>query len=128
MRRGGGLQVFPVSCWAHEVFRTLANPLVLVPENEGMTRVTGRTVKFNVFHRPDRSEVRLDGKRTFILLASLIDYIKSHETVASPEAVKSGSHRLATSARAISRHSRVDLRTAAVRLATRVAETPNISK
>lgn len=65
--RGGGLQVFPVSCWAHEVFRTLANPLVLVPENEGMTRVTGRTVKFNVFHRPDRSEVRLDGKRTFIL-------------------------------------------------------------
>jgi len=24
-------------------------------------------VKFNVFHRPDRSEVRLDGKRTFIL-------------------------------------------------------------
>ncbi len=65
--RANGLQVFPVSCWAHEVFRSLANPLILVPENEGMTRVTGRTVKFNVFHRPERSEVRLDGKRTFIL-------------------------------------------------------------
>ncbi len=65
--RGGGLQVFPVSCWAHPVFQSLANPLILVPENEGMTRVTGRTVKFNVFHRPDRSEVRLDGKRTFVL-------------------------------------------------------------
>jgi UDP-N-acetylmuramoyl-tripeptide--D-alanyl-D-alanine ligase len=65
--RAGGLQVFPVSCWKHAVFRELANPLVLVPENEGMTRVTGRSVKFNVFHRPDRSEVRLDGRRTFIL-------------------------------------------------------------
>jgi UDP-N-acetylmuramoyl-tripeptide--D-alanyl-D-alanine ligase len=65
--RSGGLQVFPVSCWSHPVFQSLANPLILVPENEGMTRVTGRTVKFNVFHRPDRSEVRLDGKRTFIL-------------------------------------------------------------
>ena len=65
--RSGGLQVFPVSCWPHAVFHDLANPLVLVPENEGMTRVRGRTVKFNVFHRPERSEVRLDGKRTFIL-------------------------------------------------------------
>jgi UDP-N-acetylmuramoyl-tripeptide--D-alanyl-D-alanine ligase len=65
--KAGGLQVFPVSCWAHAAFRTLANPLILVPENEGMTRVTGRTIKFNVFHRPDRSEVRLDGKRTFVL-------------------------------------------------------------
>ena len=65
--RSGGLQVFPVSCWPHTVFQSLANPLILVPENEGMTRVTGRTVKFNVFHRPDRSEVRLDGTRTFIL-------------------------------------------------------------
>ncbi len=65
--KAGGLQVFPVSCWAHEAFRDLANPLVLVPENEGMTRVTGRTIKFNVFHRPDRSEVRLDGKRMFTL-------------------------------------------------------------
>jgi UDP-N-acetylmuramoyl-tripeptide--D-alanyl-D-alanine ligase len=65
--RSGGLQVFPVSCWQHDVFRHLANPLILVPENEGMTRITGRAVKFNVFHRPDRSEVRLDGKRTFVL-------------------------------------------------------------
>jgi UDP-N-acetylmuramoyl-tripeptide--D-alanyl-D-alanine ligase len=65
--RRGGLQVFPVSCWQHTVFHGLANPLILVPENEGMTRVTGRTVKFNVFHRPERTEVRLDGKRTFIL-------------------------------------------------------------
>lgn len=63
----GGLQVFPVSCWAHAVFRELANALVLVPENEDMVRVTARTVKFNVFHRPERTEVRLDGKRTFIL-------------------------------------------------------------
>ncbi len=65
--RRGGLQVFPVSCWRHEEFQLLANPLVLVPENEGMTRVTGRTVKFNVFHRPERTELRLDGRRTFIL-------------------------------------------------------------
>ncbi len=65
--RPGGLQVFPVSCWAYAVFRELANPLILVPENEGMIRVTGRTVKFNVFHRPERTEVRLDGRRTFIL-------------------------------------------------------------
>jgi UDP-N-acetylmuramoyl-tripeptide--D-alanyl-D-alanine ligase len=64
--RAGGLQVFPVSCWSHAVFRELANPLILVPENEGMTRVKGRTVKFNVFHRPERTEVRLDGKRTFV--------------------------------------------------------------
>lgn len=65
--RSGGLQVFPISCWQHAVFRDLANPLILVPENEGMTRIKGRSVKFNVFHRPERSEVRLDGKRTFIL-------------------------------------------------------------
>jgi UDP-N-acetylmuramoyl-tripeptide--D-alanyl-D-alanine ligase len=64
--RRGGLQVFPVSCWSHPVFQSFANPLVLVPENEGMTRVDARTIKFNVFHRPERSEVRLDGKRTFI--------------------------------------------------------------
>jgi len=65
--RRDGLQVFPVSCWQHPVFRGLANPLILVPENEGMTRVTGRTVKFNVFHRPERTEVRLEGRRTFVL-------------------------------------------------------------
>jgi len=65
--RAGGLQVFPVSCWKHAAFHDLAQPLILVPENEGMTRVTGRTVKFNVFHRPDRTEVRFEGRRTFIL-------------------------------------------------------------
>lgn len=65
--RDGGLQVFPVSCWTHPVFHGLTSPLILVPENEGMTRVTGRTVKFNVFHRPERTEVRLDGRRTFVL-------------------------------------------------------------
>ena len=65
--RRGGLQVFPVSCWKHLAFHDLANPLILVPENEGMTRVTGRTVKFNVFHRPERTELRLDGRRAFIL-------------------------------------------------------------
>ncbi|AOS46415.1 UDP-N-acetylmuramoyl-tripeptide--D-alanyl-D-alanine ligase [Lacunisphaera limnophila] len=65
--RRGGLQVFPVACWQHPVFHTLEQPLILVPENEGMTRVTGRTVKFNVFHRPERTELRLDGRRTFIL-------------------------------------------------------------
>jgi len=65
--RSDGLQVFPVSCWQHAPFRDLPNPLVLVPENEGMVRVTGRTLKFNVFHRPDRTEVRFEGRRTFIL-------------------------------------------------------------
>lgn len=65
--RRDGLQMFPVSCWKHLAFRELANPLILVPENEGMTRVTGRTMKFNVFHRPDRTEVRLEGRRTFVV-------------------------------------------------------------
>jgi UDP-N-acetylmuramoyl-tripeptide--D-alanyl-D-alanine ligase len=65
--RTGGWQVFPVSCQAFEEFRALKNPLVLVPENEGMTKVAGRSVKFNVFHRPDRTEVTLHGKRRFIL-------------------------------------------------------------
>ena len=63
----GGVAVFPVSCWAFESFRTLTNPLVLVPENEGMTKVAGRSVKFNVFHRPERTEVSFDGRRRFIL-------------------------------------------------------------
>lgn len=65
--RAGGLQVFPVSCWQYEVFRGLANPLVLVPANEAMVRVDGRTVQFTVLHRPDRTEVTLGAKRTFIL-------------------------------------------------------------
>jgi UDP-N-acetylmuramoyl-tripeptide--D-alanyl-D-alanine ligase len=65
--RTGGLAVFPVSCWAYEPFRQLVNPLVLVPENEGMTPVTARTVRFNVFHRPDLTELTLGGKRRFKL-------------------------------------------------------------
>ncbi len=65
--RAGGLAVFPVSCWAYEPFRALANPLVVVPENEGMTRVAARTIRFNVFHRPDQTELTLDGKRRFKL-------------------------------------------------------------
>jgi len=65
--RPGGLAVFPVSCWQHESFRALPNPLVLVPDNEGMTKTTGRAMKFNVFHRPDRTEVTFEGRRRFIL-------------------------------------------------------------
>lgn len=65
--RGGGLQVFPVACWQFDVFRSLANPLVLVPANEAMVRVAGRTVQFTVFHRPDRTELTLGAKRTFVL-------------------------------------------------------------
>ncbi|MDB6114622.1 MAG: UDP-N-acetylmuramoyl-tripeptide--D-alanyl-D-alanine ligase [Lacunisphaera sp.] len=63
--RAGGLAVFPVSCARFESFRALRHPLVLVPENEGMTAVAGRIVKFNVFHRPDRTEVTLGGARRF---------------------------------------------------------------
>jgi UDP-N-acetylmuramoyl-tripeptide--D-alanyl-D-alanine ligase len=62
-----GLQVFPASALAFEAFRALKNSLVLLPENEGMTKIPGRRVKFNVFHRPDRTEVTLDGKRRFVL-------------------------------------------------------------
>lgn len=65
--RAGGLAVFPVSCWAHDCFRGLKNPLVLVPANEGMVRVDGRTVSFTVLHRPDRTEVTLNGRRPFVL-------------------------------------------------------------
>ena len=65
--RPGGVAVFPVSCWAYEPFRALANPLVLVPESEGMTKVGARTVKFNVFHRPERTEVTFEGRRRFVL-------------------------------------------------------------
>lgn len=65
--RAGGLQVFPVSCWQFEVFRQLANPRVLVPANEAMVRVDGQTIVFTVLHRPDRTEVTLGAKRTFIL-------------------------------------------------------------
>ena len=65
--RPGGLAVFPVSCWPFESFRALANPLVLVPDNEGMTKTSARSIKFNVFHRPDRTEVTFEGRRRFIL-------------------------------------------------------------
>lgn len=65
--RPGGWQVFPVSCWQHEPFRRLANPLVLVPANEGMVRAGGRTVTFTVLHRPDRTEVTLGERRRFVL-------------------------------------------------------------
>lgn len=65
--RSGGLQVFPVSCYAYAPFRALANPLVLVPANEAMVRVDGRTLVFTVLHRPERTEVTLGAKRTFIL-------------------------------------------------------------
>jgi len=65
--RAGGLQVFPVSCWQFEPFRSLANPLVLVPANEAMVRVDGRTQQFTVLHRPERTEVTLGTKRTFVL-------------------------------------------------------------
>lgn len=65
--RAGGWQVFPASCAAHAPFAALPNALVLVPENEGMTRVPGRRVRFNVFHRPDRTELTLDGTRRFLL-------------------------------------------------------------
>ena len=65
--RAGGLAVFPVSCWNYDCFRALKNPLVLVPANEGMVRVDGRTVSFTVLHRPDRTEVTLNGRRPFVL-------------------------------------------------------------
>ncbi len=65
--RPGGLAVFPVSCWQFESFRSLANPLVLVPDSEGMTKTSGRSMKFNVFHRPERTEVTFEGRRRFIL-------------------------------------------------------------
>jgi UDP-N-acetylmuramoyl-tripeptide--D-alanyl-D-alanine ligase len=65
--RAGGLAVFPVGCWAFEPFRVLPNPLVLVPANEDMIKVTGRTIAFTVLHRPDRTELTLDGQRKFIL-------------------------------------------------------------
>lgn len=65
--RRGGLQVFPVSCWPYEPFQWLANPLVLVPANEAMVQVRGQTIIFTVLHRPDRTEVTLGAKRTFIL-------------------------------------------------------------
>ena len=65
--RPGGLAVFPASCWAYEPFRTLANPLVLLQEGDAKQRISARTVKFGVFHRPDRTEVSFEGRRRFVL-------------------------------------------------------------
>lgn len=65
--RPGGWQVFPVGCWAYAAFRALANPLVLVPANEAMVQVGGRSIVFTVLHRPERTEVTLGAKRTFVL-------------------------------------------------------------
>lgn len=65
--RDGGLAVFPRSCLQFEFFRALANPLVLVPESEDSGTVPGRTMKFNIAHRPERTEVTLAGKRRFRL-------------------------------------------------------------
>ncbi len=65
--RPGGLAVFPASCWAYESFRALANPLVLLPEGDAKQKIGARTVKFGVFHRPDRTEVSFEGRRRFVL-------------------------------------------------------------
>jgi len=65
--RRGGLTAFPVSCWQHEPFQWLANPLVLIPANEAMVQVRGQSIIFTVLHRPERTEVTLGAKRTFIL-------------------------------------------------------------
>ena len=65
--RSGGLNVFPVGCWAYGAFQELANPLVLVPANEGMVKVTAPTLSFTVLHRPERTEVTLEGRRNFVL-------------------------------------------------------------
>lgn len=65
--RAGGWQVFPAMCAAYAPFRALANPLVLVPANETMVRVPGRSILFTVLHRPDRTELTLGAKRTFVL-------------------------------------------------------------
>ena len=65
--RPGGLAVFPASCLEHEPFRALSHPLVLVPAAEDMVRVAGRSLGFTVRHRPERTEVTLEGRRTFVL-------------------------------------------------------------
>ena len=65
--RPGGLAVFPSSCLAFEPFSVLPNQLVLVPATEDMVRGPGRTLGFTVLHRPERTEVTLNGRRTFVL-------------------------------------------------------------
>jgi len=64
------------------------------------------------------------GKRAYVLLSSLLEYLKARETVVTQEAVRSGPGHLATAARAVSRRPRVDLKSAAERLVSRVAENP----
>ncbi len=64
--RAGGLAVVPVGCWQFAPFRELAGALVLVPANESMVRVDARKLTFNVFHRPERTEVTFEGRRTFL--------------------------------------------------------------
>ena len=63
--RAGGVGVFPLSCWAYTPFRALANPLVLVPEGDSGNKVGARSVRFHVAQRSNRTEVTLDGKRSF---------------------------------------------------------------
>jgi UDP-N-acetylmuramoyl-tripeptide--D-alanyl-D-alanine ligase len=65
--RPGGLAVFPASCWAYAPFRAIANALVLVPESDAKPKDGVRTMKFGVFHRPDRTEVSFEGRRRFVM-------------------------------------------------------------
>ena len=65
--RPGGLAVFPAACWTFGSFRALANPLLLVPDNESLAKGPARSVRFNVFQRPDRTEVTFEGRRRFSL-------------------------------------------------------------
>ncbi len=65
--RAGGLAVFPVGCWQYAPFRELAGAVVLVPANESMVRVDARKIMFNVFHRPERTEITFEGRRAFLL-------------------------------------------------------------
>ncbi|HVT74388.1 MAG TPA: Mur ligase family protein [Lacunisphaera sp.] len=65
--RPGGVAVFPFSCWEHEPFRLLANPLVVVPDHHAAPHLPARSVRFNVNHRPDRTEVTFESRRRFTL-------------------------------------------------------------
>jgi UDP-N-acetylmuramoyl-tripeptide--D-alanyl-D-alanine ligase len=68
--RPEGVAVFPASCWAYESFRTLANPLVVVPEGAALAAgpaAPARLIKFSVTQRSDRTELTLAGTRRFTL-------------------------------------------------------------
>ncbi|HTL66565.1 MAG TPA: Mur ligase family protein [Lacunisphaera sp.] len=65
--RPGGVAVFPHSCWEFEPFRLLPNPLVVVPDRDAAGHLPARSVRFNVNHRPDRTEVTFEGRRRFTL-------------------------------------------------------------